>query len=168
MTNYVIVIVDNKRALAAYQKGMDDLDLIWPQIEAYCKEVDEPVQKQFEAEMKALHEINVAHTKEVEEYRRLMKIYEQQSSRTFLPFDRKPIKPTYPHYPVLRTPDLPFLWMKRFKSIRAELKHMHGLAGAAITPYRMTETRVNEMIRWEDGSEIDEIKRTISMAKEFV
>ncbi len=158
MSEFIIVVdVDNKRASAAYIKGLSDLELIWPQILCYsCKkdkilsESRSQIQDEYDAEM-------AEYKSKTDDYSRRFAAY---NNGGFFRGARPPIE--YIHRP--RPPAELFTnrsYCSRYESIRAELKRMADLSGAALGPYRMTEMQVGEMIAWEDGSRIDMIKQEI-------
>lgn len=156
-TGFVIVIeADNRRAHAAYLKGLADLDLIWPQLMAHAAEKDAWTNQRIdEEEAKHKREWDVYHAaqRECEEAYKAWK----ESSSLF----RGP-EPRWRYIPA----PMNFCGIygrrnsqrEHYESIRAELKQKANLAGAALGPFRMTEYQVNEMIAWEDGSRIDLLK----------
>jgi hypothetical protein len=157
MSNFVIVVeVDNKRAHAAYLKGLADLDLIWPQIHDRARKEDEESSKE---ELKQLDKYN----REMALFKEKMAEYHQKledwgSSVLF----RGP-KPSCPiMLPPCRSSYYRQSMESVYESMRSELKRMADLAGAAIGPYRMTEHQVSEMVGWEDGTQIGRIKATIA------
>lgn len=153
---FVIVIeADNKRAHAAYTKGLADLDLIWAQLMAHAKVVDAASRAMKEAEDRAYVSERELYLRQHDEFE---KAHERWLNASSLFRGPRPTRPFLP-YPM---PSFSFhrIDEKRlqYESIRSELKRMADLAGAAIGPYRMTEHQVAEMIGWEDGSRIDRIK----------
>ena len=163
MSNFVIVVeVDNKRAHAAYLKGLADLDLIWPQIHENARKEDEESSKE---ELKLLDKYN----REMALFKEKMTEYHQkledwESSVLF--------RGQKPSCPIMLPPCRSSYYRQSmesvYESMRSELKRMSDLAGSAIGPYRMTEHQVAEMIGWEDGVQIDRIKARIARKREEI
>ena len=161
MSNFVIVVeVDNKRAHAAYLKGLADLDLIWPQLMEHARKEDEESNKE---ELKQLDKYNreMGIFKEnMAEYQK--KLAEWESSVLF-----RGLKPSC----LIMPPPCRSSYYRQsmesvYESMRSELKRLADLAGAAIGPYRMTEHQVAEMVGWEDGTKIGRIKARASRNRE--
>jgi len=148
MTDFVIVVeVDNKRAAAAYQKGLDDLDRIWDQLMLYAEQMDAPLNAVRDAELARLEDDERAFKAYLEDLKRW---------RTSSIWSSEP-EPQMPAMPRMWS-HFDFYSKDRYRnsyiSVRAELQHLANVAGAAIGPYRMTEHQIREMVGWEDGSRI--------------
>lgn len=144
---FVIVIeADNKRAAAAYRKGLEDLDLVMPQLLAAAATRDE--------------KRNEAHAKAMEEWHAQAPVLELDGC--WLPSKRAAAEDSYRREVVLHNIRQPRNFAGReqsaLESVRAELKRMCDIAEAAIGPYRMTEHQVAQMIGWEDGSRVERLK----------
>jgi hypothetical protein len=159
MENKFIIVIeaDNKRAHAAYTKGLEDLDLLWPQIVEHSTRRDARNQAWYEKELAIYKEQQVkaeqmqaAYDEELKRWRNSMRM----SPRPVEPPELYMARSYYLRMEPLKYPP----HIKYYESIRAELKRMADLAGAALGPYRMTEHQVQEMIAWEDGSRIESIK----------
>lgn len=155
MSEFVIVIeADNKRAAAAYKKGLNDLELIWGQVEAACFPIDEKRRKQKEEE-------NAEHQEKIRLHDEAMEKYEAWENDRSLFKGPRMYPPCYP--------DLDFRFdffpsgISKYESIRDELKRLHIIANAALGPFRMTEYKVIEMAGWEDGSRIEAIKQELGI-----
>ena len=157
---HVIVIeVDNKRAAAAYQKGLEELDLIWGQLEAWAvgmkKKQEEDYEKKL-AEWDRKKERLDAKEKEVWVRRWWsfgLKIYDADASLW---------NATKDNYLAHIWPDPSFIdHVKEINSLRQELVDMKTLSQVAIAPLRITKQKVKEMVAWENGERIDLIKRKI-------
>lgn len=187
MTYTIVIDVDNFRAERAYKKGLEELEEIWPQIEVHCANV-EALKAAAEEAREALEQ--KMYEEALEEYNRLKALYEEDENneraykewfKTSM-WDRgpKPLKPlrrVSEYELIYKKPTEPgcrnVAWeycgltpprssLKRYESIRNNLKRMHTIANAAIGCYRMTEQDVIEMVGWEDGSRIAKIKEDIS------
>lgn len=163
MTDRFIIVIeaDNKRAHAAYVNGLTDLDLIWPQIERHSE-------KAYKQECERAAKLNVGYEEERARFRADMDAHQEalekwEQSSSFFRGER-PSMPSRYNYLVHfhRQPYIPSNPLNYYKSVRAELKRMADLAGAALGPFRMTEQKVAEMIEWEDGSRIERIKAEIT------
>ena len=147
---YVIVLeVDNVRAAKAYAKGLADLDEIYDQLLIKAAQRD--------AERNALMEAEKAVQAAKEAY------YESIGK-------------------LIHFSDRPFHFMFPYKSrsvfcvqdIRLQLEGKKKMAEMAISSFRLTESDVHMMIRWEDGSEVEYLKdiylgiKTIDKAKTVV
>lgn len=148
----IVVEVDNKRALAAFSKGLEELNVIWPLIMERARLLEE----QDEAELEAL----LAPWREEE--KAALARYEKElaawraKKRYMFSLAGEPPFPPVPTYPTL-LPIVPIRWGNRCEKLRKKLQHMVNIAGAATAPYRMTEGQVSEMIAWENGTRITEI-----------
>lgn len=140
MTEFVIVVeVDNKRALAAYRKGLADLDLIWPQVLAGVERMDRSANQKLEA-------------------------YEAWSERNRRNQGAYEPPPAHVEAVMRKLRDGSFIRNANrdlYISIRDELRNLAGVADVALGPYRMTDRQVREMLGWEDGSRIERIKADI-------
>lgn len=152
MTEFVIVVeVDNKRARAAYAKGMADLDLIWPQLMASAERIDD-VRRTAAEERKAKRKA------EAEKYKREVAEWENACSWLRGEKPSMPLSLYYGQYPA----DY-FDWhhttqRQVYESIRDELRQKFNLADCATQAFRMTEDQVTEMVKWENGTRIDALK----------
>lgn len=155
--NFIIVIdADNSRASAAYQKGLADIERIWPQIESYSKAKDaernaeyEKKLSVYEAQEKKNHDAYIQYSQDMEAW---------LSSSSWC----RGSPPSRPFNDFCLPPYMPCSIFGKYCSVKADLKHMADVASAAIGPFRMTEHQVDEMVSWEDGSAIDRIKARIS------
>lgn len=159
MNNFVIVIeADNKRAHAAYLKGLEDLEIIWPQLMTFALDYDKKQEEKYKEWQEEQEKIDAEHEVAMAEYREKVKAWKssmfRQSIATFPSLPRRPYSPGNFY--------IPHAAQLNYESIKRELKRMADLAGAAIGPFRMTENQVAEMIAWEDGSKIESMKTTIS------
>lgn len=161
MSQFVIVIeADNVRARKAYQKGLDDLDRVLPQLLVVAqRQDDEARRKREEKQAKELQE----QQKEMDEMREWFKasaaLAKWEASSCWTRGDRPVVPPEPWHYPRIRYYEYPLPEHKQsLLSIRSQLKHMLDVAAAAIGPYRMTEHQVARMVEWEDGSEIERLQ----------
>ncbi|MFA7291888.1 MAG: hypothetical protein WC023_06525 [Rhodocyclaceae bacterium] len=159
---FIIVIeTDHKRALAAYTKGLADLDLFMPQLLEACKAKDEAAIKRYEEQCAAR---DAASKKEDEEHEEFIRQHE--ALRAWLadswPRGPRPPEPKWPTYRsgLVQRPSAPTLRRDVFQSIRAELVRMRDIAGAAIGPFRMTEGQVTRMVAWENGSRIERLRES--------
>lgn len=160
MSEFVIVIeADNKRAHAAYLKGLSDLELIWPQVMEYATLVDERRTAEYERESELYRQSFDKHLEEVTRY--CEEVAKREKAFIKGPMPRYPYRSWRLHF----APPMPSSKVAYFESIKAELKSMADLSGVATGPYRMTERQVKGMIGWEDGSQIEAIKSEIG--KEF-
>lgn len=164
MTKEFIIVIeaDNKRVHAAYLKGLQDLELIWGQIEVACDAICKASDIEYHRQMEI-------YAKRVEHYTKIRGEIEEDFKahdawRNSCSWARGP-EPKQRHSFFLNTmPHRPSKYtdpIKRYESIRAELKEMADLAGLAVAPFRMTEHKVKEMLGWEDGSKIEDIKKNL-------
>lgn len=160
MKEFVIVIeADNKRAHAAYLKGLADLDLIWPQLMLHADRVDGQRNAAIEAEDERKRHDLEAYLEALRDHGEAVKRWERSVFR-----GQRPTPPLRPYG--IGMSYASYLGMKdgqrrSYESIRAELKHMADVAGAATGPFRMTEHQVRRMVAWEDGSRVEELMRRI-------
>lgn len=160
-TEFVIVVeVDHLRAQAAYRKGMDELNLIWPQLMAYAEAVDGPRNERirksrddYEHAMNAYFERMAEHARRVSEWEHGGMF---RGSRPSMDIDLMLDRPS-PSY----ASDSTDAHRRFYESIRNELKRKYDLANAAISSYRMTESQVQEMVAWEDGSKVERLKSEV-------
>lgn len=157
MSNGFVIVIeaDNKRAHAAYLKGMADLERIWPQIESASKQSDARRMEKYKEEYAAYENAEKEDQEEKKRYWENLKEWKNSGS-----WCRGP-EPHYPTGSIRFPPYAPSSIFNEYKSIRDELKHMADVSGAAVGPYRMTEKQVREMVAWEDGSRIELIKSDI-------
>lgn len=146
----IVVEVDNKRALAAFRKGLEELNVIWPLVMERARKIDADRSENYR---RRLERFEVHKTKLDAIYEENMKAW---NSRTL--FSRGLTMPPPPP-PICRLSDPEPLNENAhyWDSVRKNLEHMVNVAGAATAPYRMTEWQVEKMIAWEDGSEIAQI-----------
>lgn len=148
----IVVEVDNKRALAAFSKGLEELNVIWPLVMERARNRDEERQAKYLEEMArweaAEHEIRASYFKAMDEWRARHSGFFGSIGREPQPEPRlngvRPLKPD-------------FNLVHHCQNLRNKLEHMVNIAGAATAPYRMTEAQVSEMIAWENGTRITEI-----------
>jgi hypothetical protein len=163
---FIIVIeADNKRAHAAYLKGLEDLERIWPQIVEWAAITDEASEKRYKQKDEEEAAEQARCQAAVDSYKDQMKTYNSSI------FGGK--APDRPYLEEARLDSEFRLYKKLSKmhrtsaletyvSTREDLQHMANVAGAAIGPFRMTEYQVKAMVSWEDGSTIDKIKARIA------
>lgn len=149
MSDFIIVVeVCNKRALAAYTKGLESLNLIWPQLAVHAARMDLKADEQYR--------ILDAHVKKVQAEARLR----SRDLDYDLPRHREP-SPIVREDRVMKFRGSEYIqnaYIARYKSIYDDLKHMADVAGVALGPYRITGAQVSEMIGWESGTRIQELK----------
>lgn len=160
----VVIEVDNKRALAAYKKGLADLDLLWPQLMEHAQKVDGKRKERYTADIEEYEKDEADRKARWERYDRDLKEWtgkamfrgpRPESPGIYgLSWSTRPYQPSY-----LRS---------TYEGIREDLKRMTDLAGAAVAPYRMTEYQVKEMVGWEDGSRIEQLKAQMASKEEPV
>jgi hypothetical protein len=161
MTDFIIVIdADNKRALAAYQKGLADIERIWPQIEPYASKKDEESSREYKVKTDAYEECSRRNMEVDRKYYEALESWEKTSSWC------RGSPPSRPYTEINLPPYRPASILAYYSSIRAELKHMADVAGAALGPFRMTERQVKAMVGWEDGSTIESIKARVVVGDE--
>lgn len=166
MAEYIIVVdVDNVRAAKAYRKGYEDLLRLWPQIEAMNAVKAAESRKEWEADealrLKRREEYNAA----LAEYHLASKAYEAWTPKLF--GSERPPYPCRPYnldlfYVPSYTNSNHDRFLRLYESIRRDLKHMMDVAEAATGPFRMTEHQITEMVRWEDGTRIDWVKKDVT------
>lgn len=166
MTYIIVIDVDNKRALAAYQKGWNDIQRLWPQVEAYCAERDAKALAKWEEREAEKVERQKKFDAACEAYGESKKKVEEWHASS--PFTRLtttcPVEAPMPGYDYIRGSVTninykPGRYIDKFESIRNDLKHMLDIAGAATGPYRMTEHQVADMVKWEDDTHTDNIRK---------
>lgn len=161
---FIIVIeADNKRAKAAYDKGLADLALVWPQLMTHAGKFDAAEQIKYQKKIAEREAEEKAYWAASEKYQKELNEWEKGS---FLR-GAKPIRPLRLFQIGLLPSDFlirPFSLRENYESIRDSLRRMADIAGAAIGPYRMTEYQVTEMIRWEIGSKIESLMAEIGTA----
>jgi len=156
---FVIVIeADNKRAQAAYRKGLEDLDLVLPQLLQVAQEQDAQEQASYDVALAA----------QMEAWHAEAPVLELDSC--WLPGQVQRAKRNHEHamrmheinkpgrYDSLRS-DRNKWRVRSLESVRAELQRNYNIASLATGPYRMTEHQVTELIAWEDGSRVEQLKR---------
>lgn len=177
-TEFVIVVeVDNKRALAAYTKGLEDLDLVMPQLLAAAQETDrlgvEAIQRRKEESDRLFAEREEQLAKRLSNRESKYRDYETRlrqwrNSCSWM----RGAPPEEPAELVMSRLDLGFppYWPRGeddfYRYIAPDLEiernaliKMRNLAGAATAPFRMLESQVHEMIAWEDGTAIERLKK---------
>lgn len=154
-TQYVVVLeVDNKRASAAYQKGLSDLVLVWPQLMEHAEKVDSLRRAKYKVQQEERRLRREKREAAIAAYDRAVKEWEEKMV----------FRGPRPSYPWTASDYEGIDWLPSYRrdsleSIRAELQHMANLAGAAVSPYRMTEHQVRGMVAWEDGSTVEQLKK---------
>jgi len=157
MSNQFIIVieVDNVRAAAAYQKGLEDLNIVWPQLMVYADKQDTAKQIEYNAKLLKHEQKQKVYQDSWDNYYTAVKEWEEKTifrgSRPESPDYYFPIMPPYPPPSVTGY----------YRSIKIELQDKANLANAATSPYRMTENQVKEMIAWENGERIEEIMQGI-------
>lgn len=165
MTYIIVVEVDNKRAYNAYKKGMEDLELIWGQIVYHCQKVDEKKQTDYEEKRKIYEEsvkkIDNEHKIKYDKYCQDIVKYENNKNRVFGKLPQPEYVSSFSDSWNLDIPENPLLFgstLDYFTSIKKELKNKLDLSSVAISPFKMTEHEVHQMIEWEEGNKIQGIK----------
>lgn len=158
----VVIEVNNQRALAAYKRGLVDLDLLWPQLMEHAQAVDDKRKERYNAAVEK-HENDEADRKaRWERYERDLK---EWTGKTMFRGSR-PESPDFWGLSWASRPYPPNYLRSTYEGIREDLKRIMDLAGAAVAPYRMTEYQVKEMIGWEDGSRIEQLKAQMASKEE--
>lgn len=172
-TQYVIVLeVDNHRAQAAYAKGLHDLDAAWPQIMQYAKEKDRIADEAL-AVMAASYEANKKRDAEqFERDREVRRRYQEWWNSTSFFKGPMPPEPSSMSMTARQSHHMVYLEtlmrhhtdsrVRHYERIRKHLQDRVALAGAAVSPFKMTEQDVLAMIAWEDGTRIEEIKKEVA------
>lgn len=145
----IVVEVCNKRALTAYTKGLTELNLIWPQLSVHAAQMDLLADAQ--------HEVWIAWRNRQRDRSRMaardLEIDSDLPSREPFPIAREDVVMKLDGDSYVRN-----AYIARYKSIYEDLKRMADVAGVALGPFRMTQMHVNELIGWESGSRIQELK----------
>jgi hypothetical protein len=166
MSEYIVVIeVDNKRAAAAYQKGLADLELIWPQLMERAASIDAKRRADYEKRKEKAEKDDREARDARQRYETAMEVWRAKS----LMF-RGPA-PEYPGCGMLLPSSLyvnpPSSLRSLYESVRHELQQKFNLAEAAISSFRMPEYEVQRMIAWEDGSRVEGLKKYDVMEMPF-
>lgn len=153
----IVVEVDHLRARAAYSKGLQDLEQIWPAVMEYAAKTDDFARQKKEEQKKREAEEDAKYNAAFAQYLDNLKAWESSF-----------IKGRYPMAPFNPAIYRPYgLWevntASSYQSIKTSLTTKLNLAEAAQGPFKMTEYDVAEMIGWENGTRIDGIKKTIAL-----
>lgn len=154
---FIIVIeADNKRAAAAYRKGLEDLELVMPQLMKVAQERDDAAQAAYDAHL----------AERLEEWHAKAPVLELDGCGTSAQKQRA--RNEWEYKTLMHGFDKPGsldwncgnrrIHVPRLESIRAELKRMADIAEMATGPYRMTEHQVAELIGWESGYRVERLK----------
>ena len=156
---YVIEIeVMPERALAAYTRGLSDLEEAWPHLMKIARMKDAEYAAQEarieEARQKAQEKWDAERAAELEKWEsQNQKVIAWERSKSFF---RGP-KPTLPYFPPFS--GAPFLLprslrrnsVSRYEEIRDRLKSKRNMAAAAAGPFKMIEADADAMTRWGNG-----------------
>lgn len=181
---YIIVVeVDNKRALAAYQGGIDALEILWPQIKLITEQEDAKYRKLAEDDIAEKKAKILEEDKQVYAYKAYIKAKDEWEAK---PFYLKGPVPEVVKRPSVWGEEIPGLerysgylygWspnradyvtsyytslvgaMPARDSFMAALKRDRDIASAANAPYRMTESDALNMIAWENGEALERAKK---------
>ena len=157
----IIIEVDNKRALAAYTRGLEHLDAAWPRLMEVAQAEDARHAEQMAA-------INAAQKQAYEEqkqaYERAFGEYLEQQVHYLkwenTPAYRRGARPPTPCRPYPPMPPWPAI-SKRYSSVglregaRERLIRKRNMAAAANAPFRMSEHDADAMVRWESGEMVE-------------
>ncbi|MFK3738967.1 hypothetical protein [Massilia sp. TN1-12] len=159
---YVIVIeVDNKRALAAYDKGLEDLNAIWPELMEFAQAKDRKRTEERKAKEAARELEMQRYQNAIDEYCLAKAEFQQWESTSPLWRGARPKVPRYPDYPRLHAYEGMFACYSdegSYDQMRRSLQRKRDLAAAALAPFKMTENDVASMIDWETGHTVSLIK----------
>ena len=166
MDRFIIVVeVDHNRAKKAYQKGYDEFMSIYPSLLENSRSVDEKNRQLVEIE-----ELNIqAKYKELEKQNDKYRAdYEKWQAISKWSRGLPPEKPNgYSSCPIsrfnYRTPCREFnlsFFVEGLEHTKKSIKDKLDLAVAAEKNFQMTEYSVKDMIRWESGQNIEDIKET--------
>lgn len=155
---YIVVVeIDNKRALAAYEKALSELEHIWPQMLARARENDNARRVKLKEEFRL----------EDERYQIALAEYERKKVAhsewmTKGKFIRGP-EPEYSSYsyPIRSYASLLLdtqCMLPAAHYFMLELKRKRDIASAAISPYRVMESEALEMVAWENGEGVERAK----------
>ena len=160
MEKFIIVIeVDNVRAREAYAKGLHDLDMVMPQLMLKARERDDSTHQRIQEIQDKIDEkerVNSEYISAMNEWRASNRFTRGEEPKD--PEANDYGSHLYMMYQSISMLD-PDGNKSSLNSIRAELKEKLDLASAAIGPFRMTEHQVKEMVAWEDGSRIEQLKK---------
>jgi len=168
MNRFIIVVeVDHNRAKKAYQKGYDDFMSVYPKLLENAKKVDEK-----NNELEIMEEIRISNKrKEIEKAREKYKIDKSNWDNTSKWTRGEPPKipeGCYAYYGTL----LPFksydeiskhyrtFYVEGVEHTKKSIEDKLNLSMAAEKNFQMTEYDVKDMIRWENGQNIEDIKET--------
>lgn len=152
----IVVEVDHLRARAAYRKGMDDLQEIWPAVMQYAEKLDA---ESAERAIKRREE----RAKEQAAYHEGLLAYQKDMVKWQAAIFKGPM-PSYPLEPLSY-----YSWdypgssqVLSYQTTMSTLKAKLELAEAAQGPFKMTEHDVASMIAWENGTRVADIKKAIT------
>jgi len=161
---HIIIEVDNKRALAAYTRGLEHLDAAWPRLMEVAQAEDaEHVAAQErikDAAQKAAEEREREYQKKLGEYleEKVEYLKWERGSKWF----RGP-PPVVPEMPFRCSPSFLPPIRTRWSSVslrkltRAGLVSKRNMAAVAIGPFSMSEQDANAMVRWESGEIVEQM-----------
>jgi hypothetical protein len=160
MTHHYIIAVDVKPefALAAYSRGLSDLEKAWPRLMkiARAKDAEHADQeaKIDELRKQAWEKWDKARAAKFEKWEvQKQKLIDWERSNSFF---RGP-KPVVPWPPIDLGPSILLprstrqSAVSRYEDMRYRLKSKRNLAAAAAGPFKMSEADVDSMTRWGNG-----------------
>ena len=152
MTNETMVLVDNQRALRAFEKGVRELAAMWPELEAFYAELDRAAYENYDATRK----------QERDKYKAAMSEWERTKSRSWRKSSGSPpssidyFKSMYA-YPCSR--------MNGPRDRRDSVKTLRDVACAAVGPYYLSRQEAQMMVGYEDGSILEEVRKNMESEK---
>lgn len=159
----IIIEVDNKRALAAYTRGLEHLDAAWPRLMEVSQAEDARHAEQMAAidaaQKKAYEEQKQAYERAIGEYLEQQVHYIKWENTPAYRRGACPPKPCRPFPPMPPWPSI----SKRPSSValrelgRSGLVSKRNMAAAANGPFNMSEQDANAMIRWESGEIVEQM-----------
>lgn len=154
----IVVEVDHLRARAAYRKGMDDLQEIWPAVMEFAESLDA-------AQLKRIQALEAKLKQEQEAYKTALRQYNKDFAKWELSVFKgaPPLKPYDPTVYYDSSWDLGVSYKRSYESTMTSLKSKLDLAEAAQGPFKMTEHDVAAMIAWENGTRVADIKKTVGL-----
>ena len=159
----IIIEVDNKRALAAYTRGLEHLDAAWPRLIEMAKAEDAKHAAQVAAIDAAKKK---AYEEQKEEYERSFGLYMEQQERflkwEYTPAYRRGARPPTPCRPYPPMPLWPTISTRPSivdlrEAARERLISKRNMAAAANAPFQMSEFDANAMVRWESGEIVEQM-----------
>lgn len=181
-TYVFLVDVDRDEAVKAYEKGLADLRVIWPEVQAYCKEQDQIARDSRAVEYQKERE---AKRQELANIRRV-----KMTVREALPKDKWWHFTKYAYVPLPVSPItdeeltqylattgwyschsphalLPWSYTQYYNDILRNLDaRIAHIKMSSLPTIRMDERDAQAMTRWGDGTEISEIKRSLASTEE--